>query len=225
MAKVLIIEDDIALSLSVKALLLQESYQVETTSSGEDGLQLLLFSKVDLLILDWNLPDMDGPSVCKALRDRGDPTRVLMLTGKTSIDDKECGFLCGADDYLTKPFDPRELLMRAKALLRRPEVVHEQRLDVAGVVLNLVDRSVIVEGTVIPFHKRDYDVLELLMRNAGTYFTTEELLARVWAASDESGNNAVRQAILRIRRQLGNRGDCIENRYGHGYRFGKPDTL
>lgn len=221
MAKVLMVEDDVVLALSVKALLAQEGYQVETTCSGEDALQLLTYTRTDLLILDWNLPDIEGPDVCKSLRARKNPTRILMLTGKNTMDDKECGFQCGADDYLTKPFDPRELVMRVKALLRRPETVFQEMLEVSGVSLNLIDKTVCIDGTVIPFHKRDFDVLEFLMKNAGAYFTAEDLLSSVWSSMDESGNNAVRQAILRIRRQLGTYGECLENRYGHGYRFKK----
>src|SRR5476649_1812468 len=119
MAKVLVVEDDVGLSRTVKDWLTFEHYLVETANNGRHAMEMLNVYQYDVVVLDWELPELTGPEIAKQFRDRGGTTPILLLTGKSSVNEKETGFDSGADDYLTKPFHLKELSLRLRALLRR----------------------------------------------------------------------------------------------------------
>ena len=146
MSKILLVEDDLEIAGWLSDWFKQENFVFETTDNGEDALQLLEQFEFDVIILDWGLPDITGIEVCKRYRSKGGDTPVLFLTGKGEIDDKEVGLDSGADDYLTKPFDVRELAARVRSLLRRPKQILPVELTVRGVALDLKTR-VVREGS------------------------------------------------------------------------------
>src|SRR5277367_1275431 len=136
MAKILVVEDDANLSALIRNLLTVERHVVELATDGDDAIGMLKVFKYDLVVLDWKLPGKNGNAVCQEFRSRGGATPILMLTAKSSIEEKEAGLDSGADDYLTKPFDPRELMARIRALLRRPQAVASKELMIADLALD-----------------------------------------------------------------------------------------
>src|SRR5579862_8845637 len=137
MAKILLVEDDLDLISRITKWLSLERHSVEAASNGQEALDLLRDVKYDLIILDWHLPGLSGIEVCKYYRSAGGKAPVLMLTGKTDIADKEAGLDAGADDYLTKPFNPRELSARLRALARRPAETLDDKLTAGDLVLHI----------------------------------------------------------------------------------------
>ena len=146
MAKVFIVDDDTELVSVVTNFLELQGYLVETAPDGATALDYLAVSKYDALVLDLGLPDVNGLDICKKLRDRGDSTPIIMLTGKAAISDKEAGFNIGADDYLTKPFSLKELLVRLKAIMRRPAVFVNNVLKSGDVELDTENRTLTKGG-------------------------------------------------------------------------------
>lgn len=186
MAKVLVVEDDPALQKQLEEFLRFEKHTVEAVGDGAEAAHRLLISKYDLVILDWNLPGMSGPEVLKKMRGSGCYTPVLMLTGKSNIMDKTEGFDSGADDYLTKPFDLKEVGLRAKALLRRPQAMLTGTIDIGGVSLDPHAHKVFLDGQEIQMLPKEFALLEFFMRHPGQIFSQEALLESVWKSESES---------------------------------------
>jgi len=202
MAKVLVVEDDVALSGTVVQVLKAEQWNVELSEDGKDAQHRLATYEYDLVILDWQLPDVSGPEICRAFRSRGGSTPILMLTGRGAIEDKENGFAAGADDYLTKPFHSRELIARVKALLRRPAKMEGAVLQCGTIALDTARRVVTRDGTEITMQPLEYAVLEFLMRHPNQVFTTDTLLKRCWNADVDASIFATYTCIRRIRKKL-----------------------
>jgi len=217
MAKYLIIEDDFELATSVTGWLRSELHQVDMVSSGGEGLKRALSESFDAVILDVGLPDIDGFEVCRQLRQAGTPTFILMLTGKSHINDRITGLDLGADDYLTKPFSARELSARLRALMRRPHAVSENTLSVGDVSMELNCSRVLKNGQPVSLLPIDYALLEFFMRHPSEAFSSEQLLDKIWSADKHPTDNAVRSAIKRLRKGLGE--DIIETISKVGYRL------
>lgn len=202
MAKILVVEDDKALAKMVGDWLRRENHMVEFAFDGREAEQALQLSSFDLIILDWDLPFVTGIEVCKAFRNDGGDTAVLMLTGKSDICEKETGLDAGADDYLTKPFNVRELAARVRALLRRTSSTKNQLLvcgpislnPSSGVVLNGVDE--------VRLAPREFALLEFFMRHQDEIFSADALIQRVWQSDSEATANALATSIKRIRAKL-----------------------
>lgn len=222
MAKILIVEDDRFLAKMLLDFLTVEKHAVDTVYTGTDGLEYLRQYNYDLVILDWDLPETDGISVCKEYRNCGGKSPILFLTGKRSISEKEIGFDSGADDYLTKPFNIRELSARVKALLRRPAQLHTSSLAWADIVLEPGAGRVFKDGQEIKLVPKDFALLEFLMRHPDQLFSAEALLDRVWASNSEATAGAVTSSIKRIRKLLDTEGreSIITTVHGLGYRLG-----
>ena len=220
MAKILLVEDSTALAELVQAWLEAEHHIVESTAFGADALQRIRFHHYDVIVLDWGLPDLSGIEICKQLRHAGHKTPILMLTAKKSIDEKELGFDSGADDYLTKPFEKRELSARIKALLRRPAMAHTGVLRVGDVELDQNAHTVSAQGQQIHLKPKEFALLELLMRNSGQVLTLEMIIERVWSADAEISTESVRKHISRLRAKLQDKdgGSIIRNVLGAGYK-------
>lgn len=222
MAKILLVEDNVDLARAVADTLKSERYAVETAHDGGDGLEHLKLTKFDLVVLDWELPDMTGIDILKQYRLMGGDSPVLMLTGRSAIDDKETGLDSGADDYLTKPFDMRELLARLKALLRRRTVNTSPLLKVRNITLDPVKYKVTRDGAPVHLLPRDFALLEFFMRNPDEVFSVDTIIARVWEYDSEGSPEGLRVAIRRLRKALDN-GDLtesiIENVARVGYRL------
>lgn len=221
MPKILLVEDDSDIQLTISKCLSAENYTVEIVGSGEEGLERLQCFEYDVIVLDLKLPGISGTDVCRHFRKSGGNTPVIMLTGKDSIDDKENGLDSGADDYLTKPFDIRELLARLRAILRRPQAVSQTNvLRVGSIELDTATRKLKRDGTDVYMLPRDFELLEFLMRHPSQIFSSEALLERVWHNDKDVGQDALRSSLRRIRQKIGD-SECkiIENIPKVGYRL------
>lgn len=225
MTKILVVEDDAEFAMTLVDGLTLERFTVEHSPSGTDALELLGVAEYDTIILDWNLPGATGIEVLKQFRANGGKTPVLMLTGKSEIEDKEKGFDTGADDYLTKPFHMRELVVRVRALLRRGSVEPSTVLCVRNITLDPVKHRVLKGDTEVHILPRDFALLEFLMRNRDDVFSADALISRVWHNDSEASQEGLRSAIRRIRKTLDDSEDLsqsiIENIARVGYRLRK----
>lgn len=221
MAKILIIEDDPSVASSLMDWMEGNGYQAEISYDGAEGLEYLQQRGYDLAIVDWQLPSMSGPTICETYRRSGGKTPLLLLTRKSTVDDKERGLDAGADDYLPKPFDVRELGARVRALLRRSTALFESKVSSGKIVLDPGACKVTVMGVTSQFVAREFALLEFLVRHPGAYFTAEKLIDHVWDSSVEVGNEALRTCISRIRSKVDDpsRPSVIENSKGLGYKI------
>jgi two-component system, OmpR family, copper resistance phosphate regulon response regulator CusR len=223
--RVLVIEDEAKTRESLAEGLRLEAWNVETAANGNDALDSLERTPFDLVVLDWMLPDRDGIEVLRRVRQRGAQTPVLMLTARTSVDDRILGLDAGADDYLPKPFAFAELLARCRALLRRPVWTTGRMLRCGDLHLDTRARVAVRSGEEIPLTPREVDVLEYLLRYEGQIVTREMLEREVWKQSQRltSLDNVIDVQMMRLRRKVdGDRGEkLIHTVRGVGYRLGK----
>ena len=201
MAKILLIEDDEELAATVAKWLTLERHQVEIVNTGNDGLDMVLGGNFDIFVMDVNLPDVDGFSICRQFRDKGGHTPIIMLTGQAQISDKQTGFDAGADDYLTKPFSMKELTLRINALLRRP-AVYRGDIAVGNLTLDQSAHKILKNGKPLLLMPVDYALMEFFMRHPGETFSTDTLISRVWPTDKYPTLEAVRSAIKRIRKLI-----------------------
>ncbi len=220
MSKILVIEDDRTIADQVADLLESHNYNVSVANDGLEADSMLRHYQYDLVILDWMLPGMNGFEVCKAYRNRSGKARILMLTARSSVSDKAAGLDCGADDYLSKPFDTVELMARVRALLRRPEAVKPAVLRCGGVELNTNSRSVKMGGSQIALSPAEFELLSFFMRNPNQVFSTESVLARVWKDTSDATDMSLRKCISRLRSHLFP--EIIQTVHGIGYVLKMP---
>ncbi|MDZ4838219.1 MAG: response regulator transcription factor [Candidatus Melainabacteria bacterium] len=221
MAKLLLVEDDVDLAATIEAELLLERHTVDMMHNGLDGLEALKSSVYDAAILDWDLPGMAGIEILAKFRELGGVTPVIMLTGKSEISDKTTGLDAGADDYLTKPFNSRELAARIRSLLRRPPQVRSNTVEYAGITLDPSNFGAIRDGASTRLQPRDFALLEFFMRHPTEVFDVDALMDRVWKLDSDCSPPAVRMAITRIRKALDREGEesIIENLPRVGYKL------
>ena len=177
--RVLVVEDDEAIAGLIQTGLTASGYEVEVAHDGTTGLQRALRNAYQVIILDWMMPGSDGPTVCRGLREAGDRTPVLMLTARDTVDDRVGGLQAGADDYLQKPFDFRELTARVEALLRRDGAFDDRTITVADLEVNVARHSAARAGVKLQLTPREYVLLEILARHAGSPVAWELLEARL----------------------------------------------
>ncbi len=219
--QLLLVEDEDSIALLVKAYLAQSGYRVAWVRSGEEALLSLDRLRPRLVILDIGLPGQDGFDVCRAIRARSQ-LPILMLTARDEEADRVAGLELGADDYVTKPFSPRELAARVKAVLRRGEQVEPGRtLNVGDIVLDPQAREVTVAGKPVELTGKEFDLLAYLLENAGIVVSRDQLLDRVWGMSYPGGTRTVDVHIAQLRRKLG-RPDAIRTFRGSGYKAVRP---
>jgi DNA-binding response OmpR family regulator len=218
---VLLVEDEENLASLVRAYLEQEGYRVTTTGSGEEALRILAAEQVRIVLLDLSLPDIDGLEVCRQLRLRSS-VPVLMLTARDEEADRVAGLESGADDYIGKPFSPRELVARMKAVLRRAEQHGDERLLMLGdVVLDRGAREVSVAGQAVELRPKEFDLLAYLMENRGVVVSRDLLLERVWGLDFAGGTRTVDVHVAQLRSKL-DRPDLIRTMRGAGYKAVAP---
>ncbi len=219
MAKILIVEDDEQLADLIVQCLTRENHLVEHVNNGADALSQVKLYIFDLIILDWNLPEVTGLGILKEFRSRGGITPVLFLTGRRDLSDKLEGLDAGADDYLTKPFDSRELTSRIRALLRRPQVLVGDVLEVGKLRLDPKDFKVTLGDEEIKLVPKEFALLEFLMRHPGELFGVDKLLDSVWPCQSDSTREALTTCIKRLRKKLDGDSDTsmIRNVHGVGY--------
>jgi DNA-binding response OmpR family regulator len=220
---VLVVEDDDSIRGLVETALTSSGFDVVTAADGEQGLELAERRHPDLVVLDIGLPGVDGLEVIRQLRGRsGVP--VIFLTARSDEIDRILSFELGADDYLTKPFSPRELTSRVRAVLRRTKPdrqggeEHEIGRPTADVVVDVARREVRINGDVVPFTSTQFELLLFLARHRNQAITREQLLAHVWGRHDTEGSRTVDVHIGQVRRKLDDRA-VIATVRGVGYRL------
>jgi two-component system OmpR family response regulator len=201
--RLLVVEDDPAIAEFVARGLREAGYTVDVAVDGHAGFQMASSERYDAAIIDLMLPGLDGLTMIERLRTAGVGTPMLILTARRSVDERVAGLQRGGDDYLTKPFAFPELLARVHALIRRTADGHEpSRLRVGDLTLDRLTRRVERSGRAIELRPREFAVLELLMRGAGTVVTKTMILSEVWGYSFDPGSNVVDVAIFRLREKI-----------------------
>ena len=221
MAKILIVDDDEILLESLKHWLAAENHKVDAVADGLDALEYLKSYSYDVIVLDWQLPGIEGIDVCRKFRASGGKSFIIMLTGQSDSQHKLMGLDTGADDYMTKPFDSKELVARIRACLRRPGEFHGEVLKVGPMVCDVRARRVELDSKELKLSPLEYTVLEFFLRHPNELFSCEALMQRAWSAEDEIALDAVYTCIARLRKKLktADGTDLIQNIYGVGYKF------
>lgn len=218
---VLLVEDEDSIGTLVRTYLVRDGYQVVWVRSGEEALVELVRHPVRLVVLDIGLPGMDGFEVCRRIRARSD-VPIVMLTARDEEPDRVAGLELGADDYVPKPFSPRELTARVKAVLRRAEpAVRESRLELGDVVVDVEGREVTVAGRPVELTAREFDLLVYFLQTPGIVHSRDRLLDRVWGMTYPGGTRTVDVHVGQLRRKLG-RPQLIRTVRGAGYKAVAP---
>lgn len=190
--KILVVEDNKKLAENIKKYLELEGFIVDLAYDGNEGLDLALSYNYDCIILDIILPGMSGIEICRFLRDEEkSQVPILMLTALGSVENRVEGLNVGADDYMPKPFDLRELVARVRALIRRNQVVRQETLKYGDLVMNLQTREVSCKGEPLNLSSKEFSLLELFMRNPGVVFSREQILDKLWESGFEPRSNIV----------------------------------
>lgn len=224
--KILLVDDETELSDPLSKILRREGYEVDIVHSGDRGLQFALANNYDLLILDWMLPHKSGLEICSELRSRSIATPVLLLTAKDTIDDRVLGLDAGADDYIVKPFELRELLARVRALLRRGIALEtslnsSNRLKIADLELDRENCTAYRQGKAIDLSEKELDLLVYFMQNPGKLLTHEAIYQHLWQDKEQPNSNVLAALVRLLRRKIEIKGQpvLISTVYGKGYRF------
>jgi two-component system cell cycle response regulator CtrA len=224
--RVLLIEDDVTTSAKIEVMLQNEDIVCDVTDLGEDGLQQGKLYDYDIIILDLLLPDMDGYEVLRRLRAAKVRTPVLILSGLDALNDKVKGLGFGADDFLTKPFDHRELLARIQAIIRRSKGHPDSTIRIGKLLVNLDGRTVTVGGQPLHLTGKEYGILELLSLRKGTTLTKEMFLNHLYGGMDEPELKIIDVFVCKLRKKLAQAmtgGEhYIETVWGRGYALRDP---
>lgn len=221
--RILVIDDEPDLLELVRVNLTEAGFEVETSTSGRDALASVRRAPPDLIVLDLMLPDVPGTDLCRTLRNdrRTADLPILMLTAKAAEIDRVVGFELGADDYVTKPFSPRELSLRVRALLRRAHAPERGNAFYrhGPVCLDLERHRCTVADSDVPLTAKEFDLLAELMKRPGRVLSRERLIDAVWGPGTALTERTIDTHLKRLREKLGSAGDMIETVRGVGYRF------
>jgi two-component system phosphate regulon response regulator PhoB len=224
MPRILLVEDEANLRASLTFIFQREGFEVVAAATGEEALSKARVAPADVVVLDINLPGIDGYETCERLRrePNGRGARVIMVTARAEVDDVVRGFDARADDYVTKPFHPKILLARIQALLRRtdPQPVAGARIELAGLSLDPARRELRLDGTRIELTRTEFDLLHLLVAHPDRVFTRDNILDHVRGGESEATDRAVDFQVASLRKKLGDAGARIETVRGVGYKFG-----
>ena len=223
--RILLIEDDAATAQSIQLMLKSEGYICDTTDLGEDGLEIGKLYDYDIMILDLMLPDIDGYEVVRRLREARVETPILILSGLSEADNKIKGLGIGADDYLTKPFDKRELIARVQAIVRRSKGHADSVIKTGKLEVNLDARTVEVDAKPVHLTGKEYGILELLSLRKGTTLTKEMFLNHLYGGMDEPELKIIDVFVCKLRKKLSQASEgenYIETVWGRGYVLRDP---
>jgi two-component system, OmpR family, manganese sensing response regulator len=224
--KILLVDDETELTDPLSRVLTREGYSVDAAYDGINGRKLAQTGNYDLLILDWMLPGNTGLEICQELRRQGVATPVLFLTAKDTLDDRVEGLDAGADDYLVKPFELRELLARVRALLRRSSsqahITPTSRLTVADLELDCESQIAYRQGRAIELSEKESQLLQYFMENTGKLLTHTQIMQNLWQDDEQPSSNVIAALVRLLRRKIELPGETqlIHSVYGKGYRFG-----
>lgn len=225
---ILVVDDEKEIRNLIEIYLKNEGYEVIKARDGEEALEILEKEDIHLIILDIMMPKIDGIEVCKRVRENLS-IPILMLSAKSEDMDKIQGIMTGADDYLTKPFNPLELSVRVKAILRRTYYFNnintsKNIINIENLTIDKNERTIKVDDIEIPFTSREFDILYLLASNRGKVFSSEEIFLKVWKEDYYNSNNTVMVHMSRIREKLDKYNDghsIIKTIWGVGYKIEK----
>ncbi|QSX08478.1 response regulator transcription factor [Alkalibacter rhizosphaerae] len=218
MQKIFVVEDDKNLRNLIRDYLVKEGYQVTTAVDGNDALAQWRHHLADLVILDVMMPGLDGYEVLEYIREESS-VPVIFLTAKGELSDRIQGFETGADDYMTKPFSIKELLMRIKAILKRTEEEKPEIWKHGLIEIHPRNMEAFVDGNRVDLTTREYDLLIYLVENAGIPVRRETIIDRIWGLDFDGDDRAVDTAIKRLRKKMGRGEDYIKTIRGIGYKF------
>ncbi|MBU5352854.1 response regulator transcription factor [Paenibacillus barcinonensis] len=230
--KVLVVDDETSIVSAIAYALRREGYEVETANDGEEALVKVASFHPQVMILDVMMPKLDGYGVCRRLEDRED-IGIILLTVKNELVDKIVGLEMGADDYMTKPFEIRELLARVKALMRRVEKksqpphdnTQSQAIVNGALRIHVAHRTVMVGEEKLDLTPKEFDLLTILMSNPERVYTRDDLLDRVWGMEYAGGTRTVDIHIQRLRKKIGDTDQqMLQTVYGIGYKAAAPET-
>jgi len=217
---ILLVEDDLSLAKALQQALQKQGYSVNAVASGKAALHVVRIDAPDIVILDLGLPDMDGLTVLKAIREQSLELPVLLLTARSSLDDRISGLDSGADDYLAKPFEMTELFARLRVLERRLSTSKSAEIVIGDVALDINSGHVTVNGKELELSRREYMLLKSLMESAGRVLTRDTLETRLYSWGEEVSSNALEVHIHHLRKKLG--AQFITTVRGVGYKV--PQT-
>ena len=219
MFHILVVDDDRHTRKLFHAILENAGYTVSTASDGAEALNLMDSEHIDLVLLDIMMPNMDGYEFTKALREVENNLPILMVSAKQLPEDKKKGFLVGTDDYMTKPIDEEEMLLRIKALLRRAKIVNDRRIEIGDVVLDYDSLTVTGHGEKQELPQKEFMLLYKLLSYPGKIFTRIQLMDEIWGAESDTGWETVTVHIGRLRKRFeGWQEFSIESVRGLGYK-------
>ena len=219
--RILVIEDEPELLQDISKGLILKGYAVAQAENGETGCQMAIDEEYDLIVLDLNLPGMDGFSILKELRKERPQTKVLILSANSELDSKLSGFELGASDYLTKPFHFAELEARIRVLLNRKFIQQSSCLTYQGISLNTLNRTIEINGAPVSLTTKEFSILEYFLLNQGRLITQQELIDHVWNGDADPFSNSIRVHLSALRKKLKNAlgHDPIQTKIGEGYRL------
>lgn len=219
MFHILVVDDDKHSRQLFKAILENENYTVSTAEDGEKALEMMDSTHVDLVVLDVMMPNMDGYEFTRVLRETENNLPILMVSAKQLPEDKKKGFLVGTDDYMTKPIDEEEMLLRIKALLRRARIVNERKIEIGNIVLNYDTLTVTGHGLIQELPQKEFMLLFKLLSYPGKIFTRIQLMDEIWGADSDTGWETVTVHIGRLRKRFEGWAEfSIESVRGLGYK-------
>jgi len=226
--RILLVDDEEELAEPLQRILTNQGYAVDSANNGDRGWELAQTGEYDLLILDWMMPEKSGIEICSQLRQKGDRTPVLILTAKDTLDDRVDGLDSGADDYLVKPFELRELLARVRALLRRTPtpimpINEPARLSYGDLELDRANQLLYREQIAIALTEREYQLLEYFMFHPNQLLSHEQISQHLWTEGEDAPtSNALAAQVKLLRRKIDRdrQISLINTVYGKGYRFG-----
>ncbi len=219
MFHILVVDDDKNTRRLIEAVLRQDNYTVSTAADGEAALRELETTHVDLIVLDVMMPHIDGYELTRMLRDAGNDIPILMVSAKQLPADRHMGFLAGTDDYISKPIDEEEMLLRIRALLRRAKIASDRRIEIGGVVLDYDALTVTGHGTVQELPQKEFLLLYKLLSYPGKIFTRIQLMDEIWGMDTDSGWETVTVHIGRLRKRFEGWDEFrIESVRGLGYK-------
>lgn len=221
LSKILLVEDEIALAMPISGWLAEQAHIVDVLHDGLEAMEYLKVHQVDCVILDLMLPGMDGLDVCRQYRASGGNVRILMLTARKTVEDKELGLDAGADDYLEKPFNLKELAARLRALLRRSATMSPGILEAGSIKLDTIRCRVWRAAEEISVSSREFSLLEFLILHPRQYFSADAIIEKLWKDDDQITPEAIRLHIRALRQKVDAPGQnsMIKILHGVGYKL------
>ena len=221
--KILVVDDDLSISIQLRKYLEKNGFVVDVSNNGSSGLSMALSNVYDVILLDINLPEMDGVSICSNLRMAKIHTPIIFLTIKNELNNKIRSFNLGGDDYIVKPFSMRELILRINAVSKRSKIIVEDIIKYSDLKINLLSKEVYRGEIFISLSKKEFLLLKYLMKNIGIVLSREDIFDNVWDMNANPSSNIVEVYINKLRKKIDFEGcePLINNLLGLGYYIGK----